>query len=345
MKISLQVITTLTGMITGDDEASPIYRTRIDLENFFEQFGKDKIEGVYGDSRGKYVKACLIHLNNTPTVSEVITKTLDPRDYNNSENNIEDAVNHLNTLLIYDGYQIIKENLRYICIPSNQNNSTDIKNIIFAADGPKPEIVLLDATTNEIKIVKNAEFCLVYNRQLNYNGLLWSELVDWWANQIDIQDSPFKKQANSLYSRLLKSINENEVEKLLFSTYYFQVCLSNRDTLPALIPQVYLHYDPKTIRELNGEKRLSRQRMDFLMLLPNGKKVVIEIDGKQHYSTNDKANPRLYAEMVEEDRRLKLAGYEVYRFGGYEFINEKDAKQKILDFFTSLLDNCKTSNQ
>jgi hypothetical protein len=45
---------------------------------------------------------------------------------------------------------------------------------------------------------------------------------------------------------------------------------------------------------------------------------VIEVDGKQHYSDEDGPSPRLYAEMVAADRDLKLAGYEVYRFGGHE---------------------------
>jgi hypothetical protein len=30
---------------------------------------------------------------------------------------------------------------------------------------------------------------------------------------------------------------------------------------------------------------------------------------------------QLYAEMVAEDRRLGLAGYEIYRFGGWELIS------------------------
>ena len=41
------------------------------------------------------------------------------------------------------------------------------KNIIFAADGPKPEIVFRDGINNDIEIVKNAEFCLIYNWPLN----------------------------------------------------------------------------------------------------------------------------------------------------------------------------------
>lgn len=37
------------------------------------------------------------------------------------------------------------------------------KNLIFAADGPKPELVLADALNNDIRITKNEEFCLVYD--------------------------------------------------------------------------------------------------------------------------------------------------------------------------------------
>ena len=68
------------------------------------------------------------------------------------------------------------------------------------------------------------------------------------------------------------------------------------------------------------------------MLLPDGVRIIIEIDGKQHYSEGDKANPLKYAEMVESDRKLKLYGYEVFRFGGYEFLEDNHPKEKINNF-------------
>ncbi|WP_312847705.1 hypothetical protein [Streptomyces sp. WAC06128] len=68
--------------------------------------------------------------------------------------------------------------------------------------------------------------------------------------------------------------------------------------------------------------------MDFLLLAPDRSRVVIEVDGVQHYGRPNPpdeqgrithtAVPRLYAEMVAEDRRLRLAGYEIYRFCGWE---------------------------
>ena len=57
--------------------------------------------------------------------------------------------------------------------------------------------------------------------------------------------------------------------------------------IPALIPQVYLHYDPynqRTRRSLSSGTPLARQRMDFLLLFSDRQRVVIEVDGKQHYA-------------------------------------------------------------
>lgn len=80
--------------------------------------------------------------------------------------------------------------------------------------------------------------------------------------------------------------------------------------------------------------------MDFLMLLPNNVRIVLEVDGKQHYSEENEegqyiASPKLYAEMIAEDRRLKLAGYEIYRFGGYE-LRGSDKQGILLTFFRDL---------
>jgi hypothetical protein len=55
-----------------------------------------------------------------------------------------------------------------------------IKNLIFAADGPKPRIVLRDAVENIIEIVENEQFCLVYDRPLGAEGLTCAQLVGWW---------------------------------------------------------------------------------------------------------------------------------------------------------------------
>jgi very-short-patch-repair endonuclease len=76
--------------------------------------------------------------------------------------------------------------------------------------------------------------------------------------------------------------------------------------------------------------------MDFLMLLPNNGRVVIEVDGKHHYADDHGwANSEKYAAMMSADRDLRLAGYEVYRFGAAE-LNTSEADSKVADFFDRL---------
>lgn len=214
-------------------------------------------------------------------------------------------------------------------------SSETVKNLIFAAIGYKPEIVLIDATTNEIKITKHADKCLVYDRPIR-GSLLWSDLVTWWMESSNSTTDEFAKAEPELRKRLEQSLGESEPEKLLMSQYFKTLRTRLGEKLPALIPQVYLHYDPYTIKQREGLGPLPRQRMDFLLLLQRERRVVLEIDGKQHYSEGDQSSPRLYAEMVAEDRRLKLRGYEVFRFGGHEFMTQNNPAAMLSGFFIEL---------
>ena len=60
------------------------------------------------------------------------------------------------------------------------------------------------------------------------------------------------------------------------------------------------------------------------MLFSQTNRIVIEIDGKQHYAEGDVASPKLYANMVAANREMTLFGYEVYRFGGQEFVGARE---------------------
>jgi very-short-patch-repair endonuclease len=152
-----------------------------------------------------------------------------------------------------------------------------------------------------------------------------------------------RNPARSLYTRLRASLG-SAAETVLFNAYgarYSRDGGDGGDQIPALIPQVYLHYDPYTLRELAGRAGhpLARQRMDFLRLFPDRSRVVIEVDGKQHYADGDTASPSRYAEMVAEDRKLRVASYEVYRFGGAELHpDDADAPGRVQRFLDELLD-------
>lgn len=250
----------------------------------------------------------------------------------------EQYVSVINHHLRNDGYQLIaREQISgypiYRVVSLDAGIQEKVKNLIFAADGPKPELILSDSLNNDIQIVKNAEYCLVFDRPIPHKGLRWGNLVEWWASRSN-NGEPTIETERDLYRRLLRSL-ASEPEKLLFETYFGRLRPELRDQLPALIPQVYLHYDPYTLKQLQNSQRVSRQRMDFLILFSNHERIIIEVDGKQHYAEDDTASPRKYAEMVSADRQLRLTGYEIYRFGGYELQGDR-GKDLVETFFRGL---------
>ncbi|MHC2067593.1 AbiJ-related protein [Bremerella sp. T1] len=227
------------------------------------------------------------------------------------------------------GYPVFK------IVPISQGVKGSFKNLIFAAIGLKPEIVLKDALNNDLEIVKHKDNCLIYDLPISgLDGLSWKQLKEWYFGKHNWDDN--EDSERDFYRRLRQSIPENSPgEYLIFQTYFGTFRSEYGESLPALIPQVYLHYDPYTARQLN-QKRLERQRMDFLLLLPSSARVVIEVDGKHHYADGEKPSPKKYSEMISADRDLRLAGYEVYRFGGFEFMDDETGKELIIEFFQSL---------
>lgn len=207
----------------------------------------------------------------------------------------------------------------------------EVKNLIFAADGPKPQIVLRDAINNVIDITRHAEHCLVYDRPLPTGGLSWADLVSWWE---DTQPSGPETAARTLWRRLHRSL-ASEPERRLFTAYTARYRLGFDQ--PALIPQVYLHYDPYLRGSPLSDGAVVRQRMDFLLLLPDRARVVLEVDGRHHYAdSNGAADPPAYSKMTREDRRLRLTGYELYRFGAEELL-AADGQEVLDEFFDQLL--------
>ena len=252
-------------------------------------------------------------------------------------------VSVINKIITIDGFSLqerdnISGRAIFKVIELKNGVKGSFKNLIFSADGPKPEIVLSDFLNNDIQIVKNEQYCLIYDKVIPQSGLFWHDLVDWWKGSSENKE--FNELERELYSRLYKSL-DSKPEQFFFKTFFKKMREKLGEELPALVPQVYLHYDPYTLKDLKNKKRIPRQRMDFLLLLPNNNRVVIEIDGKQHYSNGDKSSPKLYAEMVSSDRELKLRGYDIYRFGGYE-LTVADNKEKLVEeFFDKLFEKYK----
>jgi very-short-patch-repair endonuclease len=253
----------------------------------------------------------------------------------------EGYVGFINGYLLRDGFELLAvDEFSGYPVYALQSIASGVdghpKNLIFASTGPKPEIVISDAINNTIEIIRHAGHVLVYDRPIQTEGLTWSQLVDWWEAFAVLNGEPADR---ALYKRLYQSL-ATPPEQNFFHAYYSYLKTLKR-SLPALLPQVYLHYDPFTARQLGGMRRLLRQRMDFLMLLPHRIRIVFEIDGKHHFAEGELASPTRYAAMVRADRELRLRGYEVFRFGATELLDKHVAQSVTKEFFQQLFDRHK----
>lgn len=206
------------------------------------------------------------------------------------------------------------------------------KTLIFASPD-KPDLRFQDILNNEVEILSDPAKVLVYDRPI-IDGLRWCDLQAWWAERENIAEASCAKV--DLYRRLKSSLPPNSPPQLLFFETFFKTFGAEVPGLPALLPEVWLHWDPKTIHQ-RGKLAFLNHRMDFLMLLPSGQRFVFEVDGKQHYAVGDRAEPREYARLAAGTRYLQLAGYEVYRFGGSELVGGP-GQELVATFFRTLFE-------
>ena len=216
-----------------------------------------------------------------------------------------------------------------------------IQGIVFAAVG-KPDLIFTDFLNQNVVIPVDETKYIYYDQRIDTNGLKWGMLKQWYEDNHLPTDTGF-------IERLRSSVEHcgSPIEWKLFAAYLELVEEFGED-VPALLPQVYLYYDSKVQRE-RLKKIFDHQCMDFLMILSESRRVVIELDGIQHYAEDEEVNlpgkPHAhiasvsrYADMVSAQRDMTLAGYEVYRFGGKELYNDEEANRLVKQFFKDLFD-------
>ena len=219
-------------------------------------------------------------------------------------------------------------------VPTQSARNRRVRTLVFAALEQKPDIRFRDLIDNEIEVLEHQGKVLVYDRQIGGDGLRWCDLQAWWKETQQLASDDEAKV--SLYQRLIGSLPGNSPPQRYLYELYHEIHGSAAPELPALLPEVWLHWDPKTIRQ-RGADALLNHRMDFLLLLPHGQRVVLEVDGAHHYtSPSGRPDSARYADNVRGDRELKLSGYEVFRFGGTELQNRDSAHVLLEAFFTDL---------
>jgi hypothetical protein len=197
--------------------------------------------------------------------------------------------------------------------------------IVFASRG-KPDLVLDDVPHSQIADAKGA--ALIWRTRVPEGGLTIDDMVGWWRSN--------RRDDDSLYQRFWKCCQTDE-ERVVLDFYYKGIASGeSRGELPALLPQVWLAYDPLTREQRFGKPALDQQRLDFLMYLPGRRKMIIEIDGIYHISQGDgRACLGVYSKGLAAERGLMAKGYTVYRFGTDEI--QQNAAEVLGQFFHDIL--------
>ena len=128
MDISPKSIPPLARFITGDIDQTP-YLTGTKLIDLFNQFGFCDNYDTDFPSRWKYVEEKLEIINNTDHLSSVLEYLLDGRYFLDKEQNLETAVNYLNNIIKYDGYQAESDGLIYKIVSIDPDKNSNVQKI------------------------------------------------------------------------------------------------------------------------------------------------------------------------------------------------------------------------
>lgn len=186
-----------------------------------------------------------------------------------------------------------------------------IHNIVFAAI-EKPDVLLTDVLNYTVQMPVDENKYLLYDDIIGTNGLTWGNLLEWCDNN----RLPFDTEVLGKLWVVVRHCG-SPIEEQFFDSY-IEFVAEYGDNIPALLPQVYLFYDSKVQKECTI-KIFDHQCMDFLMLFSGSQRVVIELDGVQHYSDGTVTIPGnqypipvastdKYANMVSVQREMILAG-------------------------------------
>lgn len=225
--------------------------------------------------------------------------------------------------------------------------SRKINKFIFAA-GEKIDITW-DVTYNEIEVEKDDNKYLIYELD-SYNTITWRDLCEYFK-EYNTNLNP-----SGLCNRILKFSTDIEIR--FYNTYINYIYNLYRNmygdqhindnfnigNYPNLLPQYALKNRMKTIIEDGGTRKVIH-RIDFALIL-NNKVILIEIDGKEHYSIRKETCYSTYYNCDFDrisnerriDRELNLQGYEIYRFLNQDIENKDDGQlvEYLTYFFNDL---------
>jgi len=166
-------------------------------------------------------------------------------------------------------------------------------------------------------------------------GIIWQDVYPNF-DFLTFQDAcGITPETNLALKNSLVSMNQTDCEKTFFLKYANDFKMADK-RIPMLIPQAWIqwHSSPKKVLESSGN-HLAKEpfRMDFVAFW-NNQRYAIFIDDIGHYSVKCNkqyiADEAKYTKRLEEDRKLQIEGWKIFRISNWEIKQEK-TKDIILD--------------
>jgi hypothetical protein len=134
----------------------------------------------------------------------------------------------------------------------------------------------------------------------------------------------------------LTSMIQTESEKKFFSTYAATFNMRSQN-IPVLIPQAWIQWHSKTKQDLRSASSSYADdlyRVDFVAFWGD-RRFAILVDDIGHYAkkTNKgwEASEAEYAKRLKEDRKLRKAGWHVFRVSNWELRKEESIPEILAD--------------
>lgn len=164
-------------------------------------------------------------------------------------------------------------------------------------------------------------------------GIIWRDVYPSFDFQAFEESCGITSSTNLALKQALMAMNQTECEKVFFRIYarYFGMADNH---IPMLIPQAWIqwHSLPKSVLRTSGRPLADElYRVDFVAFWENQRYAIL-IDDISHYAVKEGqrwiADEESYSKRLEEDRKLQIEGWRVFRVSNWEI--KQNRVEKIL---------------
>jgi hypothetical protein len=154
-------------------------------------------------------------------------------------------------------------------------------------------------------------------------GIIWRDVYPNFDFSTFQSACGINSETNLALKKALLAMNQTEYEKIFFQSYARNFSMADNH-IPMLIPQVWVQWHSSSKKVLQASGRPLAQelyRIDFVAFWNNHRYAIL-IDDISHYAIKRGnqwiADEETYSKRLEEDRKLQVEGWNIFRVSNWE---------------------------